>query len=1014
MKHILVCVVILFATTYLLAQESSSNLTYEELDSLYHLKYEEKNYPEALDYALTLLKNGKKELNTEDTSYAKILLKVGISYRRTNNFPDAITYLEKAIDIQKIKSPKHADLASSLYNLGATYYYQNKLKEAEEAWLQTIKVQKEALGLLNPKYAKTLNLLGILYYKRGDYQNVEKYFLQTLNIRKKTLGEKHPDYASSLNNLGVVYKNMENYAKAEEFYLQALSTRKEILGEKHPHYAASLNNLGNLYSNISNIADYAKAEKFYFQALKIRKEILGEEHSDYGRTLNNLGALYYAEKAYTKAEKVYIQALNIQKETLGEKDPSYTASLNNLGALYKVMGEYTKSEKFYLQALSIRKKVLGERHLDYIASLNNLGFLYQASKKTELAWKFGRSAIEVNSNLKLDDKITQAFVDHLFQANCLSPKEEVRTLILFYDLLADKKNTATNKQQLLVSDLAIKLLERSKNELTEQEDKLTILEERSQWVLNYIKVLDKEKEAHKALNIVEENKSVLLLDAASNKKAYSFGFLPDSLIQREIKLQKQYTNTKAALVKTLNTVEQDSIRTNLTNLSLEIDVFQKEVNTNYPKYAALKYKHQAIKAKEIQKLLDNQTAFLEYLIGDSVVYIFYVDKQEVKVHEFAISNQKLKDRIKTLQSALSNYELIFKNKKLAYKKYTEHAHWFYKHLVAPVLTDHKHIKQLLIVTDGELGHLPFEAFLVESVSQKEKDYHQLHYLINDYAISYNYSATLWRDNIKSPNKKNNGQILGMAANYGIQLDSSKPEIRLPAEKRQRGILNTLPNAKKEVEALEKNFSGFFAFDMQASEKAFKEKSTNFAIIHLAMHGFLNHKEPILSSLIFTENSDSTENNFLHAYEISKMNINADLVVLSACETGYGKFERGNGIASLARAFMYAGAPAMIVSLWQVNDYTTSQIMKNLYSNLSNRLKKDVALQNAKLAYIKTAKDISAHPAFWSPFILMGDSKAIDLKIKGSPYFTYAAIGLLLALGGLFLLKKKKLNIHSCS
>jgi CHAT domain-containing protein len=104
---------------------------------------------------------------------------------------------------------------------------------------------------------------------------------------------------------------------------------------------------------------------------------------------------------------------------------------------------------------------------------------------------------------------------------------------------------------------------------------------------------------------------------------------------------------------------------------------------------------------------------------------------------------------------------------------------------------------------------------------------------------------------------------------------------------------------------------------------FKEKAANFGVIHLAMHGLLNSREQVLSNLAFTEISDSIESNLLCAYEVAKMELNADLVILSACETGFGKFERGNGIASLARSFMYAGVPAMIVSLWQVNDYATS-------------------------------------------------------------------------------------------
>ena len=254
--------------------------------------------------------------------------------------------------------------------------------------------------------------------------------------------------------------------------------------------------------------------------------------------------------------------------------------------------------------------------------------------------------------------------------------------------------------------------------------------------------------------------------------------------------------------------------------------------------------------------------------------------------------------------------------------------------------------------------------------------------MSDYKISYNYSATLWKENKETTVKrKNNNQILGMSANYRIGLDSSVMKIRLPTYQEMRALLTDLPSAKKEVKLLAEKFQGHFLFDKQSSERFFKEKAADFAVIHLAMHGLLNNQGQILSSLAFTEDSDSNQNNFLHAYEISKMELNADLVVLSACETGYGKFEKGNGIASLARAFMYAGAPSLVVSLWQVNDASTAIIMQSFYEYLAQGKTKSGALRQAKLDYLKEAEGIKAHPAFWSAFIQLGNNAPIKLQRK---------------------------------
>jgi CHAT domain-containing protein len=457
----------------------------------------------------------------------------------------------------------------------------------------------------------------------------------------------------------------------------------------------------------------------------------------------------------------------------------------------------------------------------------------------------------------------------------------------------------------------------------------------------------------------------------------------------------------------------------LNGINQEIDAFTNLLKNKFPKYAALKYENKTAKAKEVQALLDDKTAILEYIIGDSVIYIFYVDKQQVKINALYLSNKVLNEKIKQLHSALSNYKLVQKDPDKSYTDFTENAHWFYENLVKLALSNAKGITQLIIIPDGELAHLPFEAFLVEKVKENQP-YNELRYLLNDYKISYNYSATLWKENKETKHNKNNGQLFALAADYESKGDSLR-NVQSSSLRNLRDILQALPAARKEVESLQKAYRGFFAFDSLASEKNFKAKAGEYAVIHLAMHGLLDQKNPILSSLAFTEDGDSIENNFLQAYEISKMQLNADLVVLSACETGFGKFEKGNGTASLARAFMYAGVPSLVVSLWQVNDVSTSAIMQLFYKNLAKGMDKAEALQQAKLEYIKmvggrdainrvpTTTTTAAHPAFWAAFVLIGDERPIAIATKsgGMMWWIVGGIAVLVGAGGFFALRRRK-------
>ena len=192
-----------------------------------------------------------------------------------------------------------------------------------------------------------------------------------------------------------------------------------------------------------------------------------------------------------------------------------------------------------------------------------------------------------------------------------------------------------------------------------------------------------------------------------------------------------------------------------------------------------------------------------------------------------------------------------------------------------------------------------------------------------------------------------------------------------------------------------------------NEAYFKQVAGDYKVIHLAMHGILNQRYPILSSLAFTEDGSAEEDNFLQAYEISHLDLNAELVVLSACETGSGKFEQGEGVLSLARSFMFAGVPALVVSLWQVNDYSTALIMERFYKELANGADKAVALRTAKLSYLSNSEGIMGHPTFWSAFIQLGDSKRVYLVSKGTWTPWFIGGGLLLVFGLGLLIKRKQ-------
>ena len=959
-------------------EKGVQNIGYiEALQALGVVFYNKGDYDKAEGFYLKGLDLAEKITGKKHYNYASITSSLGRLYEAMGIYDKSEYYYLQALNLfEEIYGDTHQFYFNSLNNLGVLYKKIGAYEKAEQYYLKALKLNKEVLGDDHAPYAGALNNLGILYRDMGEYDKSEQYYLESLDLNKELFGEKHPEYAVALNNSANLYILMGDYEKAEQYYLQAWDIMKEVLGERHPTCASVHYGLGDVYFRNEL---YEKAEKVYLAVLDVFGEALGEKHPYYGLVLNSLGNTYMEMEDYVKAEEFHLKAFKIQQEKFGDKHPDNASFLSSLGDIYMAMNSYDKAEESYLQALGICEGMLGKKHPNYIESLNNLAVLYEKNNQDSLVWKMIKEAIFFNTDIIITSDIPTAMVDNLSGASYISFYEMDKSLWILYQLWAKQDK---RQEQLLITNLALQLLERTKNELSGEEDKLRMLEQSAQWVEVSMQLLDSDQEAEMALGIVEQNKSVLLLDASSTKRAYASGLLPDSLILKEKELAKQYTDTKAAMLGKRSEAELDSIRGVLNTLNVEIDAFQKAIEEDYPKYAAMKYSHNAIGTNEVQSLLDEKTALLEYFVGDSAIYTICITKTEAKLYEVIIDKKTLNNRVKMLHNALSNYELISNQEELAYQQYTEQAYWFYQKLVEPVYDQIKGLEALLVVTDGVLGHLPFETFLLEEAPENG-NYNELHYLVKDYQISYNYSASLWKENKESRAKNNNGELFAIAANYALALDSNRVDLRSPVDRRLRQRLSPLPAARKEVEVLQQLYQGFFAFDSVASESLFKAQAAEYAVIHMAMHGLLNRKEQVLSSLAFTEISDSVENNFLHAYEISKMELNADLVVLSACETGYGKFEKGNGIASLARAFMYAGVSAMVVSLWEVNDASTSQIMQFFYENLATGMQKDAALRQAKLDYIQATKGRSAHPAYWSPFIQIGNTKEINIQKKGA-------------------------------
>jgi len=368
---------------------------------------------------------------------------------------------------------------------------------------------------------------------------------------------------------------------------------------------------------------------------------------------------------------------------------------------------------------------------------------------------------------------------------------------------------------------------------------------------------------------------------------------------------------------------------------------------------------------EVKAMLpDKNSLVLEYSVGDSSSCLWVITKSGHRLYKLP-PRKKLQEQIETIRFGLLDPQQAIS------EFFAKAGISLYNELVKPAEPFLSKKSKLIIIPDGVLAYLPFEVLLTETKKNGvETSYSDATFLVKKYPVSYAQSASVLNTLISQQPQKNKSAAKSkklLAFGDPVYEDTSLN----PRKKYQR-----LEFSSTEIENIASFFNGgspVIYLRNNATEENLKRNNEldKFNYIHFAVHGLINEDKPDLSSLVLTSRRNSGEDGFLQAAEIFKLKLNPELVVLSACQTGLGKLVRGEGMVGLSRAFMYAGAPSVIVSLWSVSDMSTAALMGEFYKNLiKNNLSKTDALRKAQLALMSDPK--YAHPFYWAPFILIGD------------------------------------------
>jgi len=941
-----------------------------------------------------------KHLGEKILKNANIILLKGNINLYLAKFDSAIIYYFTAVQICKdISHENHKIVANSYNNIGICYQYMNEYDKSMEYYLKSLTIRKSILGEKHPDVAASYNNIGAKYFEKGEFTKALEYYLKSINI----LDEKHIFIADSYNNIGLIYKEKTEYDKTLEYLLKSLAIRKELLGENHTLVAASYNNIGMVYEAKN---EWEKALEYHLKSVAIKKELLSEKHTDVATSYYNIGSIYEERNEFEKALEFYFKSLAIRKELLGEKHIDAAKCYNSIGSVYNSKKDYNKALVYFFNCLSLQKQVFNEKHNNVTSSYNNIGLVYKNNKEYLKALKNYQKAI-ASCLLNFNDTVNIYSVPKI--ENYTNWNELLKALQVKSQILAST-NVESNRNKALKFALhhyqaCDTLIDLTRKDINKQSDKFA-LGDRAREIYNEViqvceilkvnseKLKDKRYYSELAFYFSEKTKSSVLLEALAGKEAQKFAGIPESLLQKEQKLKVDiaFYTKQLASPENLDSAKTLLFQNELFRNNRSYDSLIITFENQFPEYHTLKYNNKVVSVNELQQnvLHDGKTAIISYVVGDSAITIFTVTKNTFDV-QHVVRPKKFTDTVQYFCKSLtkSTKQLRSAYKRIAYNMYE---------LLIPKNIN-KHIENLIIIPDNVLATIPFEALITKNIADTTQ-FQNLPYLIRNFNISYSYSATLLNRTFPKKNLQNIeitplndwiafAPVFDDDKTKGTTLASRELITQLRTINKdtilsRAAFLNSgdditpLPGTESEVISI---FNQFDALKYKAKVELRGNTTEQYIksgilqdckIIHFATHGFVNSEKPELSGIVLAQDSAGGEDGVLYSGEIFNLKIKADLVVLSACETGLGKINEGEGIIGLTRALLYAGSKNIIVSLWQVSDESTSDLMINFYKNLLENNKKQnysKNLRNAKLKMIKEGK--FAHPYYWSPFILIG-------------------------------------------